>query len=69
MVPGLVLAKADECSPRSCQGMSLSSPDGWLDYKVPVLEGARVYPGGQVLPGGLRAREHGQCHCYSSALP
>lgn len=33
---------------------------GWLDYEVPVLEGEGVYPGGQVLPVGLRAREDSQ---------
>lgn len=69
VVPGLVLAKANECSPRSCHGTSLSSSAGQLDYEVPVLKGERVYPGGQVLPVGFRAREHSQCGCYSSALP
>lgn len=61
MVPGLVLAKTNECSPRSCHGMDLSASAGWLDYEVPVLDGERVYPGGQVLPAGIRAREDSQC--------
>lgn len=54
---------------KSGHSPELNTPDGWFDYKVPVLERRRVYACGQVLPVGLRAREHSQYGCYSVALP
>lgn len=53
----------------SAHSPELNTPDGRFDYKVPVLESRRVYPGGQVLPVGLRARECSQYGCYSVVLP
>lgn len=47
----------------------LNTPHGRFDCnKFPVLESRRVYPGGQVLPVGLRGREHSQYGCYSVVL-
>lgn len=47
----------------------LNTPDGRFDYKVPVLESRRVYPGGRVLLVGLGASEHNQYGCYLVVLP